>query len=222
MINNEINEIQKVINIKFNDIKILQKSLIHKSLDKNNNNEKLEFLGDRVLGLVLSKTLLEYYPNESEGVIDKKFANLVNKKTCAEIAININLIKFIKLGKSFKDSTRSVDKISSDALEALIGAIFIDQGLKISEKFILKYWQEYLKKSSITTVDSKTRLQEFSLKKYKQLPKYKVYKRVGPDHNPIFKVEVNISGTQKYFGTGKSKKIAQQNAAAKLLSELKI
>ena len=103
---------------------------------KEINNEKLEFLGDRVLGLVISKKLLEKYPNEKEGIIDKKFANLVNKKTCIKIARKLNLKKYLYLGTSQKNIERSADKIVSDSLEAIVGAIYLDGGIKSSEKFI--------------------------------------------------------------------------------------
>ena len=102
--NKKISELEKIIDVKFNDSNLLKKSLIHKSFDNKENNEKLEFLGDRVLGLVLSKTLISIYINEKEGIIDKKFANLVNKKICTEIANKINLKKFMIIGKSNKNS----------------------------------------------------------------------------------------------------------------------
>ena len=209
-------------NIKFNDVKILKLSLTHKSFDSTNNNEKLEFLGDRVLGLILSKTLLKYYPNEKEGIIDKKFANLVNKKTCAQIAEEIGIGDFMKLGDSYKGAARKNSKIISDGLEALIGSIYLDKGLYEAEKFILKYWKAYLDKSEITQIDAKTKLQEHSLKKYKELPKYKFFKESGPRHKPIFKVEVNIPNSKKFSANGGSKKEAQQNAAKKLLDELRL
>ena len=163
---------EKKIKISFKNKDLLIKSLTHKSSDKNYNNEKLEFLGDRVLGLIISETLLEKYPDEKEGIIDKKFANLVNKKTCSLIAKKIDLKKYILLGSSHKKLERFADKISSDCLEALVGAIYLDGGLKSVEKFIFIFWEEFLKKSSITLIDSKTKLQEFSLKKFKELPKY--------------------------------------------------
>jgi ribonuclease-3 len=210
------------INIKFKDQELLKKSLIHKSFDNTNNNEKLEFLGDRVLGLVLAKTLLKIYPEDKEGVIDKKFANLVNKKTCLLIAKKIELKKFIITGNSYKGLTRSDDKIVSDGLEALLGAIYLDQGITVVEKLILNLWDDFLDKSSITKIDAKTQLQEFSLKKYKTLPIYKINKQSGPQHSPIFKVEVQIKSSKKYFASGTSKKDAQQNAAQKLLTDLKI
>ena len=215
-------KLEQKINIKFKDQELLKKSLIHKSFDNTNNNEKLEFLGDRVLGLVLAKTLLKIYPEDKEGVIDKKFANLVNKKTCLLIAKKIELKKFIITGNSYKGLTRSDDKIVSDGLEALLGAIYLDQGITVVEKLILNLWDDFLDKSSITKIDAKTQLQEFSLKKYKTLPIYKINKQSGPQHSPIFKVEVQIKSSKKYFASGTSKKDAQQNAAQKLLTDLKI
>ena len=218
----KIIDLQNIIKIKFNSMSLLKQSLIHKSSDKDFNNEKMEFLGDRVLGLILSKKLLEIYPGEKEGIIDKKFANLVNKKTCTEIANKINIKKFMKLGGSYKGVRRSDDKIVSDALEALIGAIYLDKGLEVSEKFILEQWKSFLNKSNITTIDSKTKLQEFTLKKYKVLPEYKIFKQTGPHHSPLFKAEVKIPNSKKFNANGNSKKDAQQNAAKKLLVELKI
>tara|TARA_B100001057_G_C22754250_1_gene913025 strand:- start:107 stop:772 length:666 start_codon:yes stop_codon:yes gene_type:complete len=218
----KIKELEKIINYEFKKTVHLEKALTHKSLNNEINNEKLEFLGDRVLGLVIAETLLEKYPSEKEGIIDKKFANLVNKKTCSLIAKKINLNKYILLGSSHKKLERSADKISSDCLEALVGAIYIDGGFKSVQKFIFTFWEEYLLKSSITLIDSKTKLQEFSLKKFKELPKYTFFKKTGPQHRPLFKTEVQIPNSKKIVGIGSSKKNAQQNAAAKLLKILNI
>jgi len=215
-------KLEQKINIKFKDQELLKKSLIHKSHDNINNNEKLEFLGDRVLGLILAKTLLKIYPEEKEGVIDKKFANLVNKKTCLLIAKKIELRKYMTTGNSYKGLSRSDDKIIGDGLEALLGAIYLDQGITVSEKFILTFWNEYIDKSLITKIDAKTQLQEYSLKKYKILPVYKINKQSGPQHSPVFKVEVQIKSSKKFFASGTSKKDAQQNAAQKLLLDLKV
>jgi ribonuclease-3 len=217
-----LNKFEQKINIKFKDKVLLSKSLIHKSHNNTNNNEKLEFLGDRVLGLVLAKVLLKIYPNEKEGIIDKKFANLVNKKTCLLVAKKLELKKFIITGGSYKGLGRSDDKIISDGLEALLGAIFLDQGMSVVEKFILKFWNEFLEKSAITLIDAKTLLQEYSLKKFKTLPIYTIQKQSGPQHSPVFKVEVKIESSKKYYASGTSKKNAQQNAAKKLLKDLNI
>ena len=218
---NNLKSLEEKIKYKFNSKEILSKSLTHKSYS-DNNNEKLEFLGDRVLGLIISKNLLTKYPNEKEGIIDKKYANLVNKKTCSQISKKLNLSKFIFLGSSHKKLDRSSDKISSDCLEALIGAIYIDNGFKSAEKFILKFWEKYILNSTITLIDSKTKLQEYSLKKFKELPKYVFFKKTGPQHKPLFKTEVQIPHSKKITGEGSSKKNAQQNAASKLLKILNI
>ena len=218
----KIKELEKIIKYNFRKSSLLEKALTHKSFNNNINNEKLEFLGDRVLGLVISEKLLEKYPDEKEGIIDKKFANLVNKKTCLLIAKKINLKKFILFGASHKKLERSADKISSDCLEAIVGAIYLDGGLKSVEKFIFIFWEEYLLRSTVTLIDSKTKLQEFSLKKFKELPKYVFFRKTGPQHRPLFKTEVQIPNSKKIVGIGSSKKNAQQNAAAKLLKILNI
>jgi ribonuclease-3 len=218
----KIKELEKIIKYNFKKSSTLEKALTHKSLDNNINNEKLEFLGDRVLGLIISEKLLDKYPDEKEGIIDKKYANLVNKKTCLLIAKKINLKKYILLGSSHKKLGRSADKISSDCLEAIVGAIYLDGGLKSAERFILNFWEEFLIKSTITLIDSKTKLQEFSLKKFKELPKYVFFKKTGPQHRPLFKTEVQIPNSKKIIGIGSSKKNAQQNAAAKLLKILNV
>ena len=215
-------ELEEILKYNFKDTNLLKLSLTHKSFDNNYNNEKLEFLGDRVLGLIISKKLIEIYPLEKEGIIDKKFANLVNKKTCSNIAKKMNLSKFMYLGSSHRSLQRSADKIMSDCLEALIGAIYLDGSLKNAEDFILNFWKKFLEQSTVTLIDAKTQLQEYSLKKYKELPKYTFYKETGPHHRPIFKTDVQIPNSKKIVGSGTSKKNAQQNAASKLLRALEI
>ena len=222
MKNDFFKKLEEKIQINFNNIEILKKSLVHKSFDSKDNNEKLEFLGDRVLGLILCKELIKIYPSEKEGIIDKKLANLVKRKTCAKIGEKLNIKSYMILGDSYKNQKKSNEKITSDALEALIGAIFLDKGLQESEKFILFHWKNFLDKSDFTHVDSKTKLQEYTLKRFKELPEYKTFKQTGPRHDPTFKVEVKIYDSKKYSATGRSKKEAQQNAAKKLIEDLKI
>ena len=219
---NKFKDLESKINYKFNSKELLKTCLTHKSFNENINNEKLEFLGDRVLGLVISKNLLTKYPNEKEGIIDKKYANLVNKKTCAEIANSIGLKKFMLLGSNYIKNDNKHEKISGDCLEALIGAIFLDSSIKNAEKFILNYWKSSLMQSDLTIIDSKTKLQEYSLKKYKKLPTYTLLKTSGPHHKPVFKVTVKTLNSKKVTGTGSSKKEAQQNAAKILVKDLKI
>ena len=221
MINN-LKNIEKIINLKFNDKELLSKSFIHKSYNKEINNEKLEFLGDRVIGLIISKKLLNLYPNEKEGIIDKKFASLVNKKTCAKVFRSLNLKKFIKTGNSFKTIRSADERLLSDTCEALIGAVYLDQGFVVTEKFVLNIWRHFIKDSKIIELDPKTKIQEFSLKKFKKLPIYKTIKKTGPNHNPFFQVSVQIENSKKYIGQGNSKKNAEQNAALKLIRNLNI
>ena len=215
-------ELEIILDYNFKNSDLLKQSLIHKSFDNFSNNEKLEFLGDRVLGLIISKKLIEIYPEEKEGIIDKKFSNLVNKKTCSNIAKKLNIKKFMFLGPSHKSLERSADKIMGDCLEALIGAIYLDGGLKSAERFVFNFWKKYLENSILPLIDAKTQLQEHSLKKFKELPRYTFYKKTGPQHKPIFKTDVQIPNSKKIIGTGTSKKNAQQNAASKLLRSLKI
>ena len=209
----DYSNLEKKIFIKFRDKKILIKSLTHKSYDKSNNNEKIEFLGDRVLGLVIAKKLLEIYPDEDEGVLDKKFSSLVNKKTCLQIAKNIGLEKFILTFSSKNKKSNIEDKVVADCCEALIGAIYLDKGFNVVENFILSFWKKNIKDSAITQIDAKTKLQEFSLRKYKKLPTYKVVSNTGPRHKPIFKIGVKLPNSKFYFADGNSKKDAEQNAA---------
>jgi ribonuclease-3 len=213
--------LEKTIKVNFKNKDLLIKSLTHKSFDKVNNNEKIEFLGDRVLGLVIAKKLLEIYPNEKEGILDKKFASLVNKKTCLEISKKLQLQKYIIKLNSKKDKNIIEDKILADCCEALIGSIYLDKGYIVAEKTILNLWSDHIKKSVITQVDSKTKLQELSLKKFKKLPIYKIVSNTGPRHKPLFNVGVKLMNTKFYFSDGKSKKDAEQNAAAKCLKDFK-
>jgi ribonuclease-3 len=205
--------LEKKINYKFKDKKLLIKSLTHKSYDKINNNEKIEFLGDRVLGLIIAKKLLEIYPEEKEGILDKKFASLVNKKTCLQIANDISLEKYILTFNPKNRKIKVEDKVIADCCEALIGAIYLDKGFSAAENFILTLWSKNIKDSVITQIDPKTKLQEYSLKKYKKLPTYKIISNTGPRHKPLFKVAVKLPDTKFYVGQGSSKKDAEQSAA---------
>ncbi len=218
----DYHNLEKKIKIKFKNKSLLIRSLTHKSFNKNDNNEKIEFLGDRVLGLVMSKKLLEIYPNEKEGILDKKFAALVNKKTCLEIAKKLNLQKYILTLETKNKNISVEDKVLADSCEALIGAIYLDRGFSIVEKIILDLWSEHVKNSIITQIDAKTKLQELSLKKFKKLPVYKVLSNTGPRHKPLFKVAVKLIDTKFYIAEGKSKKDAEQNAAILCLNENKI
>ncbi len=213
--------LENKINIKFKNKELLSLSLIHKSFDLLNNNEKLEFLGDRVLGLVLSKKLFNLYPYESEGGLDKKLASLVNRRICLKISKILELEKFIVLGNAYKKNLKIEDKILADACEALIGAVYLDSGFKVVEDFILRFWSDEIRKTVKIEKDPKTKLQEYSLKYFKKLPTYKVLSFKGPQHDPSYKVSVKIYDSKFYYGIGNSKKNAKHNAARKIIKDLK-
>ena len=213
--------LEKKIKINFKNKNLLIKSLTHKSYDKQSNYEKIEFLGDRVLGLVMAKKLLEIYPNEKEGILDKKFAALVNKKTCLKIAKNLNLQKYILTFNIKNKKIVMEDKVLSDSCEALIGSIYLDKGFNVAEKIILDLWSDHIKDSIYTQIDAKTKLQEYSLKKFKKLPIYKIISNTGPRHRPLFKVAVKLVDTKFFISEGKSKKDAEQNAAINCLKNIK-
>ena len=217
----EFSILEKKIKINFKNKNLLIRSLTHKSYDKKNNNEKLEFLGDRVLGLIIAKKLLEIYPDEKEGILDKKYASLVNKKTCLEIAKKLELNNYILRLNSGNKKTLIEDKVLSDSCEALIGAIYLDKGFQTVEKIILSLWSDKIKDSAVTQVDAKTKLQEFSLKKFKKLPIYKLISNTGPRHKPLFKVAVKLIDTKFFTAQGNSKKDAEQNAAIICLQNIK-
>ena len=218
---NSLKELQKKIKIKFKNISNLKKAITHKSYDSINNYEKLEFLGDRILGLIISKKLLKIYPDDQEGVLDKKLASLVNKNTCQEIGKNLNLDKYIVTGNK-KKNNKIENKIISDCVEALIGAVYYEKGFNVTEKFILDMWKNLIEESKVTVVDAKSKLQEYSLKKFKILPVYKLISYTGPKHKPEFKIAVRLKDSKFIEGFGNSKKKAEQNAANLYLKNLNL
>ena len=220
--NSTIQKLEKLLKIKINNKTLLLEALTHKSAEQKINNEKLEFLGDTVIGLILSKKLYDLYPNETEGTLDKKFAKLVNKNTCAAIAWSNGFNFFIKMGNSKKNINKNDLKILSDVCESIIGAIYIDRGFNYVKELVLRLWENDIDNSFITTLDPKTKLQEYSLKLYKKLPKYHLLSSKGPRHSPIFKVSVSIKKSKQFIGSGNSKKEAEQAAANNLLKDITI
>tara|TARA_Y100000590_G_scaffold446343_1_gene579912 strand:+ start:2418 stop:3089 length:672 start_codon:yes stop_codon:yes gene_type:complete len=216
----KINKLQKNLNIKFNNTDLLLQAITHKSYNPKLNYEMLEFLGDRVLGLVISNKLFFLYPDEKVGILDKRFSNLVNKNTCYQVGKKLKLNEFILIGNSKKKIINIENKIISDVCESIIAAIYLDKGFKVAKEFVLDTWKEYLNISNETVIDAKTKLQEFSLKKFKSLPEYKIVSNTGPRHKPIFKVGVKIKNTKFIFSNGSSKKNAEQSAASILLKSL--
>ncbi len=214
-------KLQKTIKVKFKNIELLKKAITHKSFDSINNYEKLEFLGDRLLGLIISKKLLSMYPDVKEGLLDKKLASLVNKEKCYEVGKKLKLDEFVLVGNNKKNSKVEI-KIVSDCIESLIGAIYYERGFDFVEKFVLNLWKDMLESSKITLIDAKTKLQEYSLKKFKILPIYKLLNTSWPKHKPIFRIAVRLKNSEFIDGAGKSKKIAEQDAANRYIKKFNL
>ena len=216
---NDINSLMKNIKYTFNDISNLNEALTHSSYDKNakiQNYERLEFLGDRVLGLIIASKLYMENINSSEGDLAKKLSYLVCKSTLKKVADQIELGKYIK----YSNKIDSLDSIKANALEALIGAIYLDSNLKKTSKVILYLWKNCFDNINLAEFDPKSRLQEWCLKYKKKLPEYKLVEKIGPDHQPRFKIKVLIDNFTYSLADGKSKQVAEMNAAEKLLKKI--
>ena len=201
---------------------LLLTALTHAGAARNRDraNERLEFLGDRVLGLVVADELLARFPSEAEGALAKRLAALVNRDTLAAVAGDIELGRFLVLTKGDAAAgNRQHVGILADALEAVIAALYLDGGLEPARRFVLEHWDELMARDAAPPRDAKTRLQELTLARSHALPQYRVLRREGPDHQPSFEVEVS-AGEARAIGCGPSKRQAEQQAAASLLGQL--
>ena len=183
-------------------------------------NDSIKQLQDHIKIKSNNKKLLELYPNAKIGLLDKRLASLVNKNKCCEVGKILRLDEFVLVGNLNKKIHKIENKIISDCCESLIGAIYLDKGFEISKNFILKTWKKFLDLTDMTIVDSKTKLQEYSLKQYKSLPIYKVISNTGPKHKPKFNVGVKLNNTKFIFARGSSIKNAEQLAAKELLKKI--
>ena len=220
ILNKNIVEFENKINFKFKDKKNLINCLIHPSFIKNKNSkkilfqshfERLEFLGDRVLGLVVASLLFERFQDLNEGDLTKKLSYFVQKKFLLKISIEIGLDKVLQY--AVKEESRMNDAVFSDGLESLIGSIYIDSGYLSVFKFIKNIWYPYLDLKASNEKDSKTHLQEISQQKYKVLPKYGMVKKDGPSHSPIFTISLKVCELKIVKAKGKSIREAEQKAA---------
>ena len=202
----------------FKDESLLKISLTHPSFSKKNNYERLEFLGDRVLGLIISDEIFHSYPDDSEGNLAKKISFLVCKNTLIKIADELRLEKHFIISKNIKQN--SFDSIKANSLEALIAAIYLDSNFSNTYKIVKKLWNNCIQKINLDYHDPKSKLQEWSLKTNNILPVYEVKKKEGPDHNPIFTVNLKLNGKIYSIGVGKNKQDAEVMAAEKALKEI--
>ena len=221
-----LNELEKIIKYNFNNINLLKEALVHtsytpKSYENNDKNyERLEFLGDRVLGLVLAEYVFNIFPEANEGLLNNYYQKYVNQDYLSKYSKKISLSSYIKTQKG--DNLDDNKSILSDVVESIIGAIYLDSNLINCKNFIINeiICEDII--SSKPIKHPKSILQEFSLDKYKSLPNYQVINKSGDDHNPTYTVSVKIKNFDKVLGGGSNLKSAEQDAALKLLDVLKI
>ena len=225
--NNKIKNIQKVLQYEFKNLDNLKSSLTHPSIFKNFEKpkikntyefERFEFLGDRVLGLVVASLIFNEFKHYDEGDLSKKLSFFVQREFLYKIALEINLENYLEFNKQ-KSPNISVNKsILADSFESLIGSIFVDGGYQKAYSFIERIWSPYLDELISDELDSKSKLQEISQKKYKKLPEYSLIKREGSPHSPKFTISLNALNFNNIIAIGNSIREAEKNAAKKLLS----
>lgn len=205
----------------FNSQSLLDEALTHPSLSGTYNYQRLEFLGDRVLGLAISTWLLEEFPRDAEGQLNRRFTALVRKETLAELSRKLKLVDHLKLTPGAEaEGTRDKEAIQSDVCESIIGAIYLDAGFEAANQFIRRHWKDLIGAGVRAHKDNKTQLQEWCQARATSMPKYDVVDRTGPDHDPIFTIEVVVEGKGRAQATGAAKRIAEQAAAEALLTQL--
>jgi ribonuclease-3 len=211
---------------KFAEQALLERALTHISAvtgggpqNRSGSYQRLEFLGDHVLGLVISEMLYQAYPRGNEGELSQRLADLVRKETCAEVGKEIGLGPELKLGSSESSAGgRGRVTILGDACEALIGAVFLDGGYEAAQKMIERFWKDRMDRPLRSLRDSKTMLQEWAQARGLPTPSYREVSRTGPQHNPKFKVAVTLPNRPPAEGIGASKRAAEQAAAAEMLT----
>ncbi len=221
-----IDKLEKQINYKFKNIALLEEAITHSSFQKNNlkihkkNYERLEFLGDRVLGLVLSEYLFKTFPKAKEGILDNYFQKFANQNNLFNYAKKMKLSKFLKTQKG--DNLENNKSILSDVVEAIIGAIYIDTGINNCKNFIINNIIDKDLIDSKPQKHPKSILQEFCLHQYNTLPQYSILNKSGNEHQPIYEVSVYVKNHDVVSATGANLKKAEEAAATKLLNILKI
>ena len=203
------------------DLSLFERALTHSSVGRD-SYERLEFLGDRVLGLVIARALYERYPKEPEGQLSRRYNALVAREACAEIGRELGIPALLRLGKQARDDGASQsDNVVGDAVESLIGALLLDGGIEVAQRFILASWEPYLAGQGRAPHHPKSALQELAEGLGRKPPTYEVTDRSGPSHAPRFTVRVSVRGLGEAEGQGTSKQDAETAAAAALLSQLK-
>ncbi len=222
---NDITAARAAFGVSFDDVDLLDRALTHPSASgpaggHPESNQRLEFLGDRVLGLIVAARLHQSFPTEREGELARRFAALVDAATLAKVARGIGLGGFLRLGQGEAVAGRDNPANLADACEALIGALFLDGGLAKAEGFVLREWGPLIAGQESPPRDPKTTLQEWTQARGLGLPGYDVVERSGPAHAPTFAVSVTVEGAAPESARGSTKRAAERAAAAVLLARL--
>ena len=227
--NKKINQLEEIISYSFKNKQLLKSALVHPSYISENKKkinressefERLEFLGDRVLGLAISSIIFKKFNKNNEGDLSKKLSYLVQKNFLYKISINLRFEKFLKF--SSKKNDKMNVSILADSVESLIGALYLDGGFRNARKFIESTWGPYFDIEEKNMQDPKTKLQELSQQKLKKLPDYNLIKKEGPSHSPIFTISLKVLNLKKIISSGSNIREAEKNAASialKLINE---
>ena len=204
-----------------NDLALFERALTHSSATRD-SYERLEFLGDRVIGLIMARWLYERFPNEPEGKLSRRYNELVARPTCGEIGRELGLPALIRLGKQARDDGANwSDNVVGDVVEALIGALLLDGGLNAADQFVRRAWAAYVESQGRAPTHPKSALQELAAAKNLAAPEYELERKSGAHHAPRFTVRVSVKGLGEATGEGLSKQEAETAAAAALLDQAK-
>jgi len=215
-----LDQLEALIGYSFENKERLRRALTHASVQaRSGNYERLEFLGDRVLGLAIAEMLCQMFPHASEGELSVRLNALVNTEVCAEIAQEMGLPDFIHKGAEMREfDLRRLVNIHADVVEALIAALYLEGGLALVRPVIVRFWENRARMSHRPRRDAKTILQEWAHQQNGAQPNYRLIKRQGPDHEPVFNIEVHVTGFAPARGTGASKRLAERAAAHAFLT----
>lgn len=219
----DLETLQDILGHSFTDVALLDQALRHASTteQRTKSNERLEFLGDRVLGIVMAETLYAQFPHEEEGELARRFAGLTSRDAVARVADTINLMAYAHTQVVDPETlARSHASVVSDTMEAVLGAVYLDGGLDIAAAFIQSQWDELINEDLSPPKDAKTGLQEWAQARALGLPTYEIVSREGPDHAPTFTIRVTVKDHGSQNGCGTSRRTAEQDAASTLLAEL--
>jgi ribonuclease-3 len=219
---NDLSALEERLGYRFKDIALLEQALTHKSAvtgRKYESNQRLEFLGDRVLGLVIAEMLYQGFPKNLEGELSQRHTALVRNETCVEVALLLDLGSHLRLGAGERNSGGARNhSILGDACEAVMGALFLDGGYQPAKSMIERYWRPLMQASAQAPRDAKALLQEWALGRGLPVPNYREVERSGPDHKPLFRVSIELPGILPVEGVGASKREAEKAAAAMMLA----